>query len=178
MAQVNKKNFKKAKNRKNKTLLVFNEEKRREFLSGFHKRKLQRKKHAQEKLAQELKEERKRLKHEARESYKELVVSRRPVPELDDLLAEEYEDDDVTVKVTELSTLQIAQQNNWIGENRPQYEVANDQEEQSEDEQPNENNIPGMELKEKPKTKVKKELPELKTKKDIKRVLKKKATKN
>lgn len=115
---------------------------------------------------------------QARESYKELVVSRRPVPELDNLLEEEYEDDDVTVKVTELSTSQIAQQNNWIGENRPQYEVADDEEEHSEDEQSNENNIPGMELKEKPKTKVKKDLPELKTKKDIKRVLKKKATKN
>jgi ribosomal RNA-processing protein 17 len=34
----------------------------REFLTGFHKRKLQRKKIAQEQLKQQLKEERKRLK--------------------------------------------------------------------------------------------------------------------
>jgi hypothetical protein len=36
----------------------------REFLTGFHKRKLQRKKIAQEQLKQQLKEERKRLKQE------------------------------------------------------------------------------------------------------------------
>jgi ribosomal RNA-processing protein 17 len=36
----------------------------REFLTGFHKRKLQRKKRAEEELKQQLKEERKRLKHE------------------------------------------------------------------------------------------------------------------
>jgi hypothetical protein len=36
----------------------------REFLTGFHKRKLQRKRKAQEELEQQLKEERKRLKQE------------------------------------------------------------------------------------------------------------------
>jgi hypothetical protein len=38
----------------------------REFLTGFHKRKLQRKKRAQEELKQQLNEERKRLKQEVR----------------------------------------------------------------------------------------------------------------
>lgn len=80
---------KRPKNRKTKSVLVFDAEKRkyvyffknesirfffndltsrflnfREFLTGFHKRKLQRKKKAQQKLEQDLKEERKRLKAE------------------------------------------------------------------------------------------------------------------
>lgn len=58
---VNSKNRKKAKNE-----VVFDNEKREEFLKGFTKRKQQRKKKAQEEIARKLKEEKKRIKDEVR----------------------------------------------------------------------------------------------------------------
>ncbi|XP_019870994.2 nucleolar protein 12 [Aethina tumida] len=172
-----KRGAKKSKNKFNKVNLVFDEAKRREFLTGFHKRKLQRKKYAKEKLEKELKEERKRLKQEAKESYKKLVVSHRPIPEVENLLKEEYEDDDMTVSVVELSTNDIAKKNNWIGANQPKYESSDDeQEEENEDEDKEE--IPGMELKSKSKQKLKVVKEKFESQLQIKRTLKKQATKN
>lgn len=77
----------------------------REFLQGFHKRKLQRKKKAQEELQMQLKDERRRLKQEARESYKKLVTSHKPIPELEKLLEKEYETEDVSVKVSQFELM-------------------------------------------------------------------------
>ncbi|XP_060522789.1 nucleolar protein 12 [Cylas formicarius] len=166
---------KKTKNRASKVHLVFDEAKRREFLTGFRKRKLQRKKQAQEKLERELKEERKRLKVEARESYKNLVVSHRPIPELENLLNEEYEEGDVTVKVVELSPDEIAKQNHWIGSNKLKYEdedASND----NEDQESVKTEIPGMELK--PLAKKQTVKKQFVSEKQLKKELKKQATKN
>lgn len=147
-------------------------------MTGFRKRKLQRKKEAKEKLERELKEERKRLRLEAKESYKKLVVSHRPVPEIEHLIKDEYEEDDVTVKVIELSTNDIAKKNNWIGANQPKY--TDDDEECNDSSKSDEKSeeVPGMELKRKiikkePKVKI-----EFDSEKDVKRELKKQATKN
>lgn len=52
------------KGRKPKTELVFDNKKREEFLTGFSKRKLQRKKKALEENDKRLKEEKKRIKEE------------------------------------------------------------------------------------------------------------------
>ena len=143
-------------------------------MTGFQKRKLERKKKAQEKLQQQLKEERKRLKQDAKEAFRKLVKSRQPIPDLEHLLEDQYEDDDVTVKVVEISATSIAEQNNWIGPNTPKYEddevVEHVKLEEEED-------IPGMSLKKV----VKKEPVEenlFTSEKEIKKVLKKQATKN
>lgn len=151
----------------------------REFLTGFHKRKLQRKKHAQETLEKELKEERKRLKADAKESYKKLVISHRPIPELEELLADEYEDDEVKVKVVELSAFDG---DNRIGPNKPIRDVSQDDEDDG-DEEEEEEQAPGMELKRKPEKKASKaeaqeKVGEFKTERDVKKVLKKQATRN
>lgn len=132
-------------------------------MSGFHKRKLQRKKKAQEELQQQLKEERKRLKTEAKESYKKLLVSSRPIPEVEELLKEEYEEDNVTVKVVELCANQPAN----INESRD--------DEQEEEMQCEESEVPGMDLKPRSKSEEKKVF---RNDKDIKKALKKQATKN
>lgn len=148
-------------NRQTKLQLVFDPKARREFLTGFHKRKLQRQKRAQEELKQQLKEERKRLKHEARESFKKLVVSHRPVPEVENLVSENYELENHSVNILELSASDLAEKNNWIGMNKVQYEnEKSEQSDEKEDEQKDE--LPGMELK---------------TKKDVKRIIKRQATK-
>lgn len=95
-----------------------------------------------------LKEERKRIKTEAKDSYKKMTKSYAPVPEIEEILAEEtFETDEVSVSVVELSTTELAKRSNWIGANKPVY--SGDEEEKSEDENQSseeENELPGMEL--------------------------------
>ncbi|XP_047109250.1 ribosomal RNA-processing protein 17 [Schistocerca piceifrons] len=150
-------------NRKTKVNIVFDPKARREFLTGFHKRKLQRQKQAQEELQQMLKEERKTLKQEAKESYKKLVASHRTIPELENLLEKHYEVENHCVNVVELSASDLAKKNNWIGVNKVEYDNEEDEEE-DEDGVNNKtvDDIPGMQMK---------------TKKEIKKAIKKQATK-
>lgn len=115
------------------------------------------------------------MKAEAKESYKKLLVSHRPIPELDDLLKEEYEDEEVTVKMLELSASDIAKRNNWIGPNQVKYE--SDEETEVTAENKNED-VPGMELKQKVKKQAKEEKETFQSQKDVKKALKKQATKN
>ncbi|KAF5293490.1 hypothetical protein FQA39_LY02975 [Lamprigera yunnana] len=183
--------------KKPKLHLVFDEVKRRDFLTGFHKRKMDRKKKAREKFEKQFKEEKRRLKAEARESYKNLVKSYAPLEEVESILMNEFDDENVNVKVVELST----QTSDRIGANQPQYEPETIKEESATDDS-SEDELPGMELDFKPtkptdnikeepdekennfnsdvdiKKNVKKE-PEnnLKSNMDIKKFLKKQATK-
>lgn len=146
-------------------------------MTGFHKRKLQRKKDAREKFERDLKEERKRLKNEAKESYKKLVVSHRPIPELETLLKEEYEEDDATVRIEELSTNNIAKESNWIGANQVKCEESRLENEDTCDEEIEE--VPGMELRVK-KNKCKEDSvvkQKFESEREVKRLLKKEATK-
>ncbi|XP_073405593.1 nucleolar protein 12 [Dendrobates tinctorius] len=56
--------------------LVFDEEKRREYLTGFHKRKLQRRKSAVEEIKRKIKDEQKRLKAERHKEYLKMLKER------------------------------------------------------------------------------------------------------
>ncbi|XP_059481418.1 nucleolar protein 12 [Neocloeon triangulifer] len=149
---------KKAINKKNKVELVFDHEKRRDFLSGFHKRKMARKKRAQEELEAEMKAEKKRIKDEAKNLHNTMVVSYRPIPEVEELLGKEetYDLEQHSVSIKELSTASMAEDNFWIGENRTKYEEDDGQGEGS---------------SEKPRNK------DIKSGKDIKKAVKKMATK-
>lgn len=150
----------------------------RDFLTGFHKRKLQRKKEAKEKFEKDLKEERKRIKAEAKVSYKNLVLSHKPIPELENLINEEYQDQDVSIKVVELSANEMAKKNHWIGANAP-IEQQSDEENSSDCNEEYEE-VPGMELKlhKESHNKKQKEQMTFDSEKDIKKTLKKQATKN
>ncbi|KAJ6634983.1 Ubiquitin-like modifier-activating enzyme ATG7 [Pseudolycoriella hygida] len=83
--------------KKRKLELVFDEKKRKEYLTGFRKRKQERRKKARDDLELQVKEERKRLKQEAREDIKsKFKLSFAPIPELaDELNEEEFETEDV-----------------------------------------------------------------------------------
>ncbi|XP_022916961.2 nucleolar protein 12 [Onthophagus taurus] len=163
--------------KKRKINLVFDEDKRREFLTGFHKRKLQRKKEAQEKLEAQLKEERKRLKKEAKESYKKLVVSNRDIV-LEHVLEEEYDDEEVTVKITEITAEDIAKKSNKIGFNHVQNDDDDNKDDDEVDNEKGEDGeIPGMELKLKKNKNTQKEDKKMfNSIKDVKKSLKKIAT--
>lgn len=158
-----------------KKILVFDESKRKEFLCGFRKRKLERQKKAKEELQRMLKEEKKRIKQENKESYKKLIVSSRPIPDIEQLLKEEYEDDDVNVKIVELSSDTLQKKDLVIGENRPMTEkVVKQKEEKKTVEE-----LPGMcsEESEEENSEDEQEEKELKSKKEVKKLLKKQATK-
>lgn len=109
-----------------------------------------------------------------------MVVSHKPIPELEHLFANEYEDDDVNIKVTELSTSEIAKHNNWIGENKPMYDnESSDECIVEEDGDENAQLVPGMDVERKASGKTEKKIKQtFKTEKDVKRILKKQATKN
>lgn len=75
-----------------------------------------------------------------------------PIPGLEDELnEEEYETEEVSVKIVELSTADLTANQNWIGENKPQYDKepeSNAQDDKSNDVVADE--IPGMGLTVKP----------------------------
>ncbi|XP_053607837.1 nucleolar protein 12 [Plodia interpunctella] len=172
----------KTQEKKKKITLVFDENKRKEFLCGFRKRKLERKKKAQEELQRLLKEEKKRIKQENKEAYKKLVVSSRPIPDIEQLLQEEYEDEDVNVKIVELSTDTLQKKDLVIGENRPKVkEESNKTLTKKKENGVHTHEIPGMgsELESEAEDLSPEDPSEdkIKTKKEVKRMLKKQATK-
>ncbi|CAD6203469.1 GSCOCG00009777001-RA-CDS [Cotesia congregata] len=137
--------------KRKKFTLVFDEEKRKEFLTGFRKRKLQRIQKAKEEFEAQCKEEKKRIRREAKENLKKLV-SQRDIPELEELVAQtehKYEMQGKTVSILELDVNQLRQSDNWIGENKPTYEKDVIDNDDSDDEEST--TVPGMELKTKPK---------------------------
>jgi len=55
---------------------------------------------------------------QAQESFKKLVMSQRPVPEVENLVSENYELENHSVSILELSASDLAEKNNWIGMNK------------------------------------------------------------
>ncbi|XP_075973863.1 uncharacterized protein LOC142975093 [Anticarsia gemmatalis] len=167
--------------RKKKINLVFDETKRKDFLCGFRKRKLERKKKAQEEMKRMLKEEKKRIKQENKESYKKLVVSSRPIPDIEQLLQEEYEDEDVNVKIVELSSDTLQKKDLVIGENKPKEKVKKTIEKPKKKDNQTTKAITGMGSDEESAQEEESEQEDddnkIKTKKEIKQMLKKQATK-
>ncbi|XP_016041999.1 nucleolar protein 12 isoform X2 [Erinaceus europaeus] len=65
-----------ADDRRPRLVLSFDEEKRREYLTGFHKRKVERKKIAIEEIKQRLKQEQKKLREERHQEYLKMLAER------------------------------------------------------------------------------------------------------
>lgn len=162
--------------KRKKITLVFDEKKRREFLTGFRRRKLERKKKAQEELQKQLKEERKKIKQEAREQYKKLL-SHRDIPEIQNLLSQqEYETEGHTISILELNVADLAENKALIGENKGVNEEDEDEKQNNENSEDNEDII-GMWLNEK-KIKEPKQSTvnnQITNKKDLKKTIKKAA---
>lgn len=71
------------------------------------------------------------------------------MPELEnEFNEEEFETEDVKVKIVEISTSELAKSNNWIGENRPKYSDDDDEEEDADGSATVDkyDGIPGMDL--------------------------------
>ncbi|KAH8302252.1 hypothetical protein KR044_004510, partial [Drosophila immigrans] len=122
-----------------------------DFLTGFRKRKNERRSRAKAELDRNLKEEHKRIRQEVKDGFKHLKKSFEPLRELtaedkvEGTEKEAYEDDEVQVKIVELSTNDLAAQRNMLGAN-----IAEDSEEedeaQAESDEDQTNRIPGMDF--------------------------------
>ncbi|XP_075162314.1 nucleolar protein viriato [Haematobia irritans] len=134
---------------KKKTEIVFDPQKRKEFLTGFRKRKNERRKRAQQELERNLKEERKRIRLEIKDGIKHMKKSYEPLKEIteaDKVNEDEYEDDDVKVKIVELSTGDLAAQRCMLGQNQAEDTDESVDEGEEDDEEDNSNRIPGMDF--------------------------------
>lgn len=65
-----------------------------------------------------MKQEKKRIKAEAKQAFKSLIHKKKVIPDLEDLINEEIDMGTHTVQIAELSTNRIAEDNNFIGENQ------------------------------------------------------------
>ncbi|KAB0393821.1 hypothetical protein E2I00_000700 [Balaenoptera physalus] len=72
----NKKKKRDGDGRRPRLILSFDEEKRREYLTGFHKRKVERKKAAIEEIKKRLKQEQKKLREERHQEYLKMLAER------------------------------------------------------------------------------------------------------
>lgn len=155
----------------------------REFLTGFRKRKQERKERARKEVEEKLKKEKKQIKTDIKNNFfNQFKKSFAPLPDLEDddekKEEEEYEDDQVNVKIVELSTTDLARENNWIGANRGKIQESSAEEEEADDDEPEEA-VPGMSIeapKEKKVAKKKttqgdKARSEIKSKKELTRMV-------
>ncbi|XP_004634654.1 nucleolar protein 12 isoform X1 [Octodon degus] len=113
----NKKKKRDGDDRRPRLVLSFDEEKRREYLTGFHKRKVERKKAAIEEIKQRLKEEQKKLREERHQEYLKMLAEREEAleeaDELDRLVTAktesvQYDHPNHTVTVTTISDLDLS----------------------------------------------------------------------
>ncbi|XP_078093720.1 nucleolar protein 12 [Mustelus asterias] len=113
-----------------RTVLVFSEEERREFLTGFHKRKVDRRKKALEEIKAKLKAEQKRVKDERHKEYVKMFKERQEAleeaDELDQLATSkmesiQYNHPNHTVTVTTVSSLDLTAASLFnLGANQPE----------------------------------------------------------
>ncbi|NXN79654.1 NOL12 protein, partial [Bombycilla garrulus] len=75
-AMGRKKNKKGPGGRQGRLVVTFDEERRREYLTGFHKRKVQRRKAALEEIKRKLKEEQRKMKEERHQEYLKMLNER------------------------------------------------------------------------------------------------------
>lgn len=103
--------------RRPRLVLSFDEEKRREYLTGFHKRKVERKKAAIEEIKQRLKQEQKKLREERHQEYLKMLAEREEALEEADELERlvtaktesvQYDHPNHTVTVTTISDLDLS----------------------------------------------------------------------
>lgn len=123
--------------RRERCVLTFNEEDRREFLTGFHKRKVERRKKALQEIKTKLKEEQKRVKEERRKEYVKMFKERQEAleeaDELDRLTTSkrecvQYDHPNHTVTVTTISSLDLGRTNMiFDGANQESAEVKEEQ---------------------------------------------------
>uniref|UniRef100_A0A3P9LV95 Nucleolar protein 12 n=1 Tax=Oryzias latipes TaxID=8090 RepID=A0A3P9LV95_ORYLA len=106
-----------SKRRENKCVVTFDDKDRQEYLTGFHKRKLERKKAAVKEIEKKIKDEQKRVKEERHKEYIKMLKERTEALADDDLLEDvvtsktesvQYDHPNHTVTVTTINDLDLS----------------------------------------------------------------------
>uniref|UniRef100_A0A4W5PCR3 Nucleolar protein 12 n=1 Tax=Hucho hucho TaxID=62062 RepID=A0A4W5PCR3_9TELE len=84
--------FKPGSKKREKCVVMFNDNERQEYLTGFHKRKVERRKAAVVEIQTKIKEEQKRVKEERHKEYLKLLQERKEALDEDDVEEDELED--------------------------------------------------------------------------------------
>ncbi|XP_076122973.1 nucleolar protein 12 [Alosa pseudoharengus] len=130
-----------SKKRENKCIVMFDEKNRQDFLTGFHKRKIERRKAAVEEIKQKLKEEQKRVREDRHKEYLKMLQERKEAlddaDELEDAItgtteSVQYDHPNHTVTVTTISDLDLTK-SYLLGMDAHQDEDGSDAEEQTEE---------------------------------------------
>ncbi|KAJ8254323.1 hypothetical protein COCON_G00209350 [Conger conger] len=104
------------RNKATKCIVTFNETDRQEYLTGFHKRKIERRKAAVEEIKNKLKEEQKRVREERHREYVKMLKERKEAleeaDELENMItgtseSQQYDHPNHTVTVTTISDLDL-----------------------------------------------------------------------
>ncbi|XP_063069836.1 nucleolar protein 12 [Engraulis encrasicolus] len=131
-----------SKKRENKCIVMFDEKNRQEYLTGFHKRKNERRKAAVEEIKQKLKEEQKKVREDRHKEYLKMLQERHEAlddaeDELEDAItgtteSVQYDHPNHTVTVTTISDLDLTRSHLFGGETH-QNEDNSDAEDGAED---------------------------------------------
>ncbi|GAB6025940.1 nucleolar protein 12 [Chamberlinius hualienensis] len=111
---------KRPKNKRTKVQVVFSEDKRKDYLCGFKKRKDERKRKGREQLELKLKEEKKQIKQERKEVLLNMFQQQKTIPEVQNLVKPvTYELEEHTVTVTSINDVDFQGQNDLLlGQNK------------------------------------------------------------
>lgn len=117
MKMVKNGKYKPKSKKQSKCVLMFDDKDRQEFLTGFHKRKVERRKAALEEMKKKIKEEQKRVREERHKEYIKMLKERREAldeaDELEDAVTAtteclQYDHPNHTVTVTTISDLDLS----------------------------------------------------------------------
>ncbi|XP_077414184.1 nucleolar protein 12 [Vanacampus margaritifer] len=107
-----------SKKRENKCVVMFDDKEREEYLSGFHKRKVERRKAAVAEIRKKIKEEQNRVREERHKEYMKMLKERQAALEeseddLEDVITSttesvQYDHPNHTVTVTTISELDLS----------------------------------------------------------------------
>ncbi|XP_053708902.1 nucleolar protein 12 [Synchiropus splendidus] len=107
-----------SKRRENKCIVSFDDKDRQEYLTGFHKRKVERRKAAVAELQKKIKEEQKRVREERHKEYMKMLKERREAldeaeDDLEDMITSktesvQFDHPNHTVTVTTISDLDLS----------------------------------------------------------------------
>ncbi|KAL2100976.1 hypothetical protein ACEWY4_002737 [Coilia grayii] len=114
-----------SKKRENKCIVMFDEKNRQEYLTGFHKRKNERRKAALEEIKQKLKDEQKKVREDRHKEYLKMLKERKEAlddaDELEDVItgtteSVQHDHPNHTVTVTTISDLDLTRSHLLGGE--------------------------------------------------------------
>uniref|UniRef100_F6WB47 Nucleolar protein 12 n=1 Tax=Monodelphis domestica TaxID=13616 RepID=F6WB47_MONDO len=136
-----RKKKKQGDSKQGRLVLTFDEEKRRDFLTGFHRRKVERRRVALEEIQKKLKEEQRKLREERHQKYLKILQERQEAleeaDELDQLVTSKtecvkFDHPNHVVTVTTISDLDLSETRRLGlpspgGEGNPEVEASADQ---------------------------------------------------